>query len=105
MGFYDSFKVKDKSSVKLYFEIKTSLEVMNADLLGKLLKLAAEMNNIDRDGNIAAIHNLSESNRSKFHSKSEDQKKKEELSTKIRTDKELELYNKRRMKKHTKMVK
>lgn len=82
-----------------------NMGAINPELLTKLLKLVAEMNSVDVNLNIAAINNISEGNRSKFHSKSEDQKKKEELGAKIRTDKELEIYNKRRMKKHTKMVK
>jgi len=64
---------------------------MNADLMIKLLKLASEMNNVDKDGNITAINNVSEGNRGKFHSKNEDQKKKEEFAAKTRTDKELEI--------------
>ena len=49
------------------------------------------MHNVDKELNVTTLNNVAEGNRGKFHNKGEDQKKKEELGTKTRTDKELEL--------------
>lgn len=56
-----------------------------------VFNLGSLVHNLDRELNLTALNSVSESNRNKFHSKNEDQKKKEELVAKTRTDKELEL--------------
>eukprot|EP00341_Mesodinium_pulex_P003763 CAMPEP_0116908936 /NCGR_PEP_ID=MMETSP0467-20121206/13977_1 /TAXON_ID=283647 /ORGANISM="Mesodinium pulex, Strain SPMC105" /LENGTH=80 /DNA_ID=CAMNT_0004584199 /DNA_START=665 /DNA_END=907 /DNA_ORIENTATION=+ len=67
-------------------------------------ELISLMNSIEET---PAILHLSNENRAKYNNKKEEAQKKEELGVKDkkRTDKELEIYNKRKMKKHTKMVK
>lgn len=67
------------------------IESLNGEVMAEILKLVSLMHNVDKELNVTTLNNVAEGNRGKFHNKGEDQKKKEELGTKTRTDKELEL--------------
>jgi len=104
IAFYDTFKKEDKSNMKLFFEMKMEVDTLDEDCAESIMKLFKVINEVEHT---PVLENVSIENRAKYHSKKEDEKKKEELGTveKKRTDKELDLYMKRKQKKHTKIMK
>lgn len=90
--------------MKLFFDLRATVEGVDEKLIEMVHEMVALVNKIEIT---PAIHTLTDTNRSKQHGKREDEKKKEEKGTVEvkRSDKEYEIYMKRKQKKHTKMVK